>query len=99
MNIVVRYHGMLRTRMGLKEKTYALQPGMMLQDFIDWATEGRLDLWTNQEPAQAPVQKSVHQSGAKQPVLIAVDGRLVKDNVVLPGPRHEIDILIPNIGG
>ena len=91
MNIVVRYHGMLRTRMGLKEKTYALQPGMMLRDFIDWATEGRLDLWTNQQP--------VHQSGAKQPVLIAVDGRLVKDNVVLPGPRHEIDILTPNIGG
>jgi len=91
MNIVVKYHGILRARMGLKEKTYELEPGTRLRDFIRLATEGYLDLWTNQELGQA--------RSAKQPVLVAVDGQLVRENVVLSGPGHEIDILMPNIGG
>ncbi len=103
MNIVVRYHGSLRTRMGLGQKTYTLQPGVMLQDFIDLATEGCLDRWTNRgsvrERIEEPVRGSAQESGARQPVLIAVDGRLVKENVVLPGPEHQIDVLMPNIGG
>jgi len=91
MNVVVKYHGILRARMGLKEKAYTLEPGMMLQDFIRLATEGRLEFWTNQELGQ--------EHSAKQPVLVAVDGQLVRENVVLSEPGHEIDILMPNIGG